>query len=176
MIDYSALATIAPAAATVFTTIGAVVLAWIARLRRKDELDARLAAKNDPAVLEAIVKSTPPDSSAKSVLPLLLLACGAGLTVQSGINANRYAEQYATADLKKKCPGGCPPESTCNPKTGACEAQAIKPGKPVKPNRIDAETRIVHYRHDARVMVRTYWEPFDCKLNDCQNDDEDDSL
>ena len=106
MIDYSALATIAPAAATVFTTIGAVVLAWIARLRRKDELDARLAAKNDPAVLEAIVKSTPPDSSAKSVLPLLLLACGAGLTVQSGINANRYAEQYATADLKKKCPGG----------------------------------------------------------------------
>lgn len=175
MLDYSALAAIAPAAATVFTTLGAVVLAWIARIRRKDELEARLAAKDNPELLESITKSAQPESN-RSTLPILLLVCGAGLTVQSGINANRYAEEYATADLKKKCPGGCPPESTCNPKTGACEAQAIKPGKPVKPNRIDAEPRIVHYRHDARVMVRTYWEPFDCKLNDCQTDDEEDSL
>ena len=155
MIDYSALATIAPAAATVFTTIGAVVLAWIARLRRKDELDARLAAKNDPAVLEAIVKSTPPDSRAKAVLPLLLLVWGDGLTVQSGINANRYAEQDATADLKKKCHGGCPPESTCNQKTGACEAQAIKPGKPVKPKGMNEGARIVHHRHGDREKGRT---------------------
>ena len=59
MIDFAALAAIAPAAATVFTTIGAVVLAWIARLRRKDELDARLAAKDHPALLDSIPKSPP---------------------------------------------------------------------------------------------------------------------
>jgi hypothetical protein len=173
VLDYSALAAIAPAAATVFTTLGAVVLAWIARLRRKDELEARLAAKDNPELLESITKSMPTESS-RSTLPILLLVCGAGLTIQSGINALRYNEQYAAADLKKKCPGGCPPESTCNPKTGACEAQATKPEKPIKPKRID-EPRIVRYplHHDARVMRQAFWEPLDCKLNDCSDLEED---
>ena len=175
MIDVSALAAIAPAAATVFTTIGAVVLAWIARLRRKDELEARLAAKDNPELLEAISKSMPPESN-RSTLPILLLVYAAGLTVQSGVNASRYAEHYASGDLKKKCPGGCPPESTCNPRTGSCEAQAVKPDKPVKPKRIDSEPRIVRYplRHDARLLRPAYWEPLDCKLNDCSDYEEDD--
>jgi len=94
VIDFAALAAIAPAAATVFTTIGAVVLAWIARLRRKDELDARLAAKDHPALLDSITKSTPPDADKSTArLPVLLLLCGVGLTVQSGINAEMYADQ-----------------------------------------------------------------------------------
>jgi hypothetical protein len=173
VLDYSALAAIAPAAATVFTTLGAVVLAWIARIRRKDELEARLAAKDNPELLESITKSAQPESN-RSTLPILLLVCGAGLTIQSGINASRYNEQYATGDLKKKCPGGCPPESTCNPRTGSCEAQAVKRNKPVKPKRID-EPRIVRYplRHDARVMRPAFWEPLDCKLNDCSEFEED---
>lgn len=174
MIDFAALAAIAPAAATVFTTIGAVVLAWIARLRRKDELDARLAAKDHPALLDSITKSTPPDADKSTArLPVLLLLCGVGLTVQSGINAEMYADQYAS-EQKKKCPGGCPPGSTCNTRTGSCEAQAIG-SVPVRPSRIE-EPRIVRsptHRHDARLMVPTHWDPLDCKLNNCNDDDED---
>ena len=57
-----------------------------------------------------------------------------------------------------------------------CEAQAVKPDKPVKPKRIDSEPRIVRYplRHDARLLRPAYWEPLDCKLNDCSDYEEDD--
>ena len=75
------------------------------------------------------------------------------------------AQQQDT--LKPRCcPNGCEPGSACNLRRCQCEAEAVKPLP--KPTQKSIETFVkLPAPLDARLSERRYWEPRDCKVDEC---------
>lgn len=103
-------------------TMGGVYVEWLRARDRQRHRQALLAAKGDPALIEAIDEQTqPPKTPHSTTATLLLLALGLGLSGQVPAEP-----EYAAAPSGRRCStsADCEPPARC--RRGICEADAHK--------------------------------------------------
>lgn len=186
-IDWSMIASIFSSLAGIAASATAAYLGKLRYLayRRRNEAILEAKKRGDTELVKSLSDIPPP---VPAFIPPILIAFGIGGTMfgyaqskppvitaaapAQGDMKSIDSDQYFTssteeAEAKKCCGGGCEPGSSCNPKTCSCEAVAKQPEKKPEPKRIDSVLVSTPMPLDARLSEAIFWEPRDCKLNDC---------
>ena len=169
MFDWSVLASVASSLAGIAGSFTALCLGYwrYAAHRRKHEAILEAKRLNDPELVKSFSDIPPP---IPALLPPILFAVGLAGAISGAYQGHRaqvlIAAQQQDTLKPRCCPNGCEPGSACNPRRCQCEAEAAKPLPMPIPKSIETLVKLPAPL-DARLSERRYWEPRDCKVDEC---------